>query len=43
VELGNVQEFKSYKAFKDAILKAKLEIAEKLMGYEIMYNSPSQG
>jgi hypothetical protein len=43
VELGNVQQFRSYNTFKDAILNAKLKINEKLMGYEIMYNSPSQG
>ncbi|MBD3193648.1 MAG: hypothetical protein GF317_01230 [Candidatus Lokiarchaeota archaeon] len=43
VELGSSAESGTYNSFKSAILSAQLQINELSMGYDITYNSPSQG
>lgn len=43
IELGSINESGSYKDYRKAILNAKIQILEKSVGYEILYESPSQG
>ncbi len=45
VELGsnNDAQFNSYEDFMNQILNAKIEITERSIGYDIIYDSPSQG